>query len=486
MAAAAIGALYLLRRVGRRSGVTGLEAAGDLPGDDIVVNPMWRSTRAITIDAAPERIWPWVVQMGFPSHRAGWYTRHWLDRLTFGIEEQSADGIVPELQQLEVGDRVPDCDDWSVFFTVAAVEPPHALVLHSTRHVIKPIETIDFSWAFVIRELSPERSRLFVRARTRYTPRQARPFVELVIGPADFVNAGAMLRGIKKRVETAGVRPVQAEVHDPGVAMEARDAWSGLREIAAASPLFLFAPFYRRRHLRWGATDEEVAGSMPGDELVPQSSFMATRAITIDAPPEQVWPWLVQIGYGRAGFYSYDLFDNAGRPSAEQILPEHQHPSIGDWVPMAAKVNETTAFKISSFEPNRFMLWEKPHSTWAWKLEPIAGRRTRLITRLKDHHSWRKDPAGAMLTLILFEFGDFPMMRKLLLGVKRRAEARRADDRRLGQRTAVRGGRRDDRFEPAFAVASADISRGRAGSSDVDHESRGQQRSPHRSLRRRR
>ena len=89
---------------------------------------------------------------------------------------------------------------------------------------------------------------------------------------------------------------------------------------------------------------------------------------------------------------------------------------------MAAKVNETTAFKIKAFEPNRFLLWEKPHSTWAWKLEPLDGGRTRLITRLNDRYSWRADPLNALLSLILFEFGDFPMMRKLLLGVKGRAE----------------------------------------------------------------
>jgi hypothetical protein len=202
----AVAALYILRRLGRRSGVTADEAADALPGDEIVADAMWQSTRAITIAAPPQQVWPWIVQMGFPSHRAGWYTPHWLDRLTFGIKQRSVDRIVPDLQQLGVGDRIPDSDDWSTFFTVEAVEPPHALVLHSTRHVIKPIKTIDFSWAFVIRELSPGKSRLFIRARTSYTPRRALPFVELVIGPADFVNAGAMLRGIKKRVENANVR----------------------------------------------------------------------------------------------------------------------------------------------------------------------------------------------------------------------------------------------------------------------------------------
>ena len=188
--------------------MTADEAVDALPGDEIVTSPMWESTRAITIAARPEQVWPWIVQMGFPSHRAGSYTPHWLDRLTFGIRQRSVDRIVPELQHLDVGDRVPDSDDWSTFFTVAAVEPPHKLVLHSTRHVIKPIKTIDFSWAFVIRETAPGESRLFIRARTSYTPRRALPFVELVIGPADFVNAGTMLRGIKQRVEATTGRAV--------------------------------------------------------------------------------------------------------------------------------------------------------------------------------------------------------------------------------------------------------------------------------------
>ena len=197
----ALAALYVLHRLGRASGLASGEEAAALPGDEIVPHPLWRSTRAITIDAPPEQVWPWLVQMGFPSHRAGWYTPHRLDRLTFGIEQPSADCIRPELQRLEPGERVPDSDDWSVYFTVQSVDPPHALVLFSTRHVLRPMRTIRFSWAFVTREIAPGKSRLLIRARASYTPRRAAPFVELVIGPADFVNANAMLRGIKSRVE---------------------------------------------------------------------------------------------------------------------------------------------------------------------------------------------------------------------------------------------------------------------------------------------
>lgn len=204
--------------------------------------------------------------------------------------------------------------------------------------------------------------------------------------------------------------------------MNGRHILHGLADVAVASPLFLFAPLYRSRHLRWGATDAEVAGPMPGDELVREASFNATRAITIGAPPEAVWPWLVQLGYRRAGWYSYDLFDNGAIPSAERILPEYQKPKVGDWVPMANKVSETTAFRIKALEPNRWMLWEKPHSTWAWNLVPLERAGTRLIVRLKERYEWRRSPGNALVTLILFEFGDFAMMRKLLLNVKRRAE----------------------------------------------------------------
>jgi hypothetical protein len=203
--------------------------------------------------------------------------------------------------------------------------------------------------------------------------------------------------------------------------MTARDVTRSAADVLVASPRFLTAPLCRHWHLRWGATDAEVASTMPGDAIVPDPSFNATRALTIAAPPEDVWPWIVQLGTGRAGFYSYDLFDNGARPSADRIVPELQGTQVGDWLPMSSKVNETTAFKVKAFEPNQWLLWAKPHSTWAWTLTPLEGGRTRLVTRLKEKYDWRS-PGLALVTVIIFELGDFPMMRKLLLGVKSRAE----------------------------------------------------------------
>ena len=195
----------------------------------------------------------------------------------------------------------------------------------------------------------------------------------------------------------------------------------GVLDALGAVPLFATAPLYRHWHTRWGATEAEVRAPMPGDDAVPIAPFNATRAITIEAPPERVWPWIVQIGYRRAGFYTYDLLDNAGYESADYIMEEFQHPQIGDWMPMASKVNETTAFKVKAFETNQWLLWEKPDSTWAWKLIPLDGSRTRLIARLKQRYQW-ESPAMAVMTLFLLEFGDFPMMRRVLKGIKARAE----------------------------------------------------------------
>jgi hypothetical protein len=192
---------FAVRRVGRRSGATGAEVRAPLPGDDIVAAPRWQSTRAITIHAAPAEVWPWIVQMGFPAYRAGWYTPHWLDRLQWGIRERSADVIETGLQHLAVGDRVPDSRDWSTFFTVVHVDPERALILRSTRHILRPMRTNEFTWAFVLQAREERSTRLLIRARGRMEPWFARVILQPLISLGDFVNASAMLRGIKTRAE---------------------------------------------------------------------------------------------------------------------------------------------------------------------------------------------------------------------------------------------------------------------------------------------
>jgi hypothetical protein len=195
-------------------------------------------------------------------------------------------------------------------------------------------------------------------------------------------------------------------------------------------PLFLTAPLYRRWHQRWGTTPAELAAPLPGDTLLPGAQFQATRAITINAPPETVWPWLVQVGAGRAGWYSNDLLDNLGHPSATTVIGPLQHLEVGQWVPMSptGPPTERNAFKVHSFQTHHWLLWIKPDSTWAWRLTATPSDGTRLLTRVRAVYAWQR-PASALIAALLMEFGDFAMQRRMLRGIKTRAESLRKADR---------------------------------------------------------
>jgi hypothetical protein len=184
----------------------------------------------------------------------------------------------------------------------------------------------------------------------------------------------------------------------------------------------VFVALYRPWQLKWGATTEEVSAVMPGDEVVAAPTFNATRAVTVDASSEAIWPWLVQIGFGRAGWYTYDLLDNLGRHSAERIMQDLQRVEVGDLVPLGP--GSDSGMRVKAFEPNRWMLWwdkELQLTTWAWALNGMPDGRTRLLTRVRTRASRRHPITGMWLALI--EIADFPMMRKCMLGIKRRAEA---------------------------------------------------------------
>jgi hypothetical protein len=201
----------------------------------------------------------------------------------------------------------------------------------------------------------------------------------------------------------------------------AADLARQVRDVVADLPRFLTAPLLRPWHRTWGASRAECAEMMPGDDLFPRAQLRCTRAITVAAPPQEVWPWLVQAGCLRAGWYSDDLLDNLAHPSERQIVPELQDLKVGKWLPMAPTPSAASAFVIDSFETPRWMLWRTPSSTWAWRLVALPDGGTRLITRLHAVYDWRR-PSTA-LWMPLMEFGDFPMMRRMLRGIRERAEA---------------------------------------------------------------
>ncbi|HEU5012709.1 MAG TPA: hypothetical protein VFT66_09210 [Roseiflexaceae bacterium] len=190
----------------------------------------------------------------------------------------------------------------------------------------------------------------------------------------------------------------------------------------AGTALFAYTAAIRPWHMRWGATDEEVRRAMPGDEIVPHPTYNATRAITINARPKAIWPWLVQLGQGRGGMYSYEWIENRlmrlDMHNADRILPEFQHLHVGDVVPMSpAGIGP----RVRALRPNQFLLLVFDDSAWTWSfgLYPAAHRQTRLVIR----NRWDITGSLPMLLMsVVLDPGDFMMERRMLLGIKQRAE----------------------------------------------------------------
>jgi hypothetical protein len=189
--------------------------------------------------------------------------------------------------------------------------------------------------------------------------------------------------------------------------------------------LVIYFYFYRPWQVRWGATDDEVNRSMPGDDVITDPSFNATRVVTVNAPSESIWPWLVQIGCKRAGWYSYDWVDNLGIPSAERIISEFQHIKVGQLIPFSP--NGKMGMYVKDFAEPKWMLWgdKENFSTWYWGLYPIDSDHTRLVTRVRLHYRWL---SPTIIFSLLLDIGDIVMMRKCMLGIKMRAEKLHKDN----------------------------------------------------------
>lgn len=188
--------------------------------------------------------------------------------------------------------------------------------------------------------------------------------------------------------------------------------------IALAGLLVLYIILLRPMHLRWGATKEEVNNLYPGDTIVQTAHFNAVRGITINAPASAIWPWILQIGSKRAGWYSIDWIDNAGVPSSHTILEEYQEIFQGQFIPFTP--DQQHGMWVKDFEVNKYILWvdKENEATWLWYLISY-GHSTRLITKLRTHYRWK---SIWIIYYLLYDIGDIVMMKKCLKGIKQRAE----------------------------------------------------------------
>lgn len=177
-------------------------------------------------------------------------------------------------------------------------------------------------------------------------------------------------------------------------------------------------------HLRWGATDEEVRRAMPGDDQVPDPVLVSTKAVTVDALPSTIWPWLAQMGYRRGGLYSYDFLDRCfgyiDRPSADTVHEEWQDIHIGSTIPLG----RGPSWPVTAVEPERFLVLTPVHErrtavTWAFGLYPIDRFSTRLVSRVRARY-----PTGPHLypATTALDLAAFVMTRRMLLNLKDRAE----------------------------------------------------------------
>lgn len=198
------------------------------------------------------------------------------------------------------------------------------------------------------------------------------------------------------------------------------------RRFAIGAPLAAFIVYrlaLRKRAFRWGATRAEAEAALSGDELLPGADVVSTRAISIDAAPADIWPWLVQMGpHERGGAYTYDWIENLlglDMHSADEVLPDLQQLEVGD----ALFGKEGQAMRAAVVEPERALVFRADDGNWVWAfvLEPVGEQRSRLISRNRFRSTAMPLPMRIAWILVV-DPGSLVMERKMLRGIKQRAE----------------------------------------------------------------
>jgi hypothetical protein len=216
----------------------------------------------------------------------------------------------------------------------------------------------------------------------------------------------------------------------------------------AIAAVALYGTFVRSWMRNWGASEEEVRAELPGQSAAANPQYQARRAITINAPAEEVWQWLVQIGQGRGGFYSYDWLENLFNldiHSADRIVPEFQNLALGDFI--AAEPNHAVGWTVTGIDTHRSLVLtvsiegtasaDAPEldpdvfsGVWIFHLNPIDGSSCRLVADFRA--DFKPGPLPTVVPVMLLEPVHFIMERKMLLGVRERAE--RSSSAQAGRR----------------------------------------------------
>lgn len=406
-----------------------IESVQVLAGDSLIPAPLGSHTDAVTIEAPPSAVWPWLVQMG--ADRGGWYAIDLLDH----ANAPSAREIDPALSQLAVGDVLAAMPGDGGGFTVAEIVPERALVLYGAWDLqtdralalgeAMPPEHWQVSWAFALEPTGTGGTRLLVRVRGHWAPERLvwRARIGLL---THHVMEHAQLAHLKARAEGTLRRDTASEVLE------------GLGG-AARILLTLCTPWLRDERAHWGLDASLAARAYPGDERVPSPRWSWTHGIEVDASPAEVWPWLAQVGADRGGFYSYQFLENLGGcdlRNADRIHTEWQRTAVGEGA--LAMHPGIPALPIVELEPGRHFVAfgaandEDPMKvsvSWLFLVEPLEADRSRIVSRFRAAYADTLAASLAMGPAITEPIG-FVMDRRMLLGLKERTErARRERDR---------------------------------------------------------
>ena len=397
-----------------------------LPGDAFLPDAGAQVTYAITIHASPAAIWPWLLQMG--CRRGGFYA---IDTLDNG-GTASAREIHPDLQRLVVGDVIAATPEGADGFEVLAIEPERALVLGGLFDVEAQVQRPFASsrstrfwhvtWAFVLERRDDATTRLHVRARAAFSPTERLHL--------------AWIRPVHALMQTSQLRHLAARAEGK----LARDTLTDVASGVSGSAIMVLAwlmPFLRSSRNHWGLTAQEASVARPGDDLIAKPRWSWTHAVEIAAAPEQVWPWVAQIGAGRAGFYSYQWLENlvgcdvhnaesihlewAHRPGDDLVL----HPRMPPLRVVSVSPGRSLVASVTADEEARAAGRPWASASWAFLVEPVAPGRCRVVSRFRSTFS--ADFATQQLQgPTLLEPVGFAMDRRMLLGIRDRVLAAKA------------------------------------------------------------